>query len=217
MRKHSLHNDYRPVNDYTEVYGTQTHEICRNAEDAHQYESEEHCQRNYRCHNETRPEIAKKEHQHHKDYQSSLNKVSYHCTYVAVYEFRTVKVRLNCHTFRQHLLHFLYTLLQFFCHHIGVGSLEHHGNAAYALAFAVHGHCAETFWRTEIHLSYVADVYGHTVAVCHHNLLNVLRFGNHSLGTYIVRPVLLLNITCSRVLVVVAQCLEHVGERYLQG
>ena len=128
---------------------------------------------------------------------------------VAVHKLRTVKIRLDGDTLRQHLLHFLNALLKLLGHNVGVGSFKHHGDASHALAVTIDCHRSEAFGRTEAHTAYVAYVYRYSAAVCYHNLFDVFKIVYHTLRADVIGAVGLLYITASSVLVVAAERLEN--------
>ena len=215
MGKNALKYYYRSVNNYTEVDGAKTHQVCRHSEHPHKYETEEHCQGDYRCHNDSCPYVSEKDHQHDEHYYRSLDEVVYNGRDVAIDQFRTVKIRLDGYSLRKNLLHPRHTLLKGFRHHVGIGTLKHHGNTSHTLAFTIDSHCPEAFWSTKVNLSYVADMHRHSATVCHHNFLDVLLLAYHTLRPDVISPTLLLNIAAARVLVVVGQRFKHIANGYL--
>ena len=175
MGQDAFDDDYGAIDNDTEVYRPEAHEIGRDTEETHQYKPEEHGERDDGGDNNTRTHIAKEKHQHEEDYHGALDKVVDDSRYVAVDKLRAVQIRLYGDTLRQHLLHLIYPLLQLCRHNIGVSALKHHGYATHTLALAVHRHSPETLGRAETDTPDVADMDRHAVAVGNNDALNILK------------------------------------------
>ena len=141
-----------------------------------------------------------------------LDEVANHGRDVAVDQLRAVQIGVDGDPFGQHLLDFLHARLQLAGDHVGVGPLEHHGDAADTLALAVARHGAEALGRAELHGAHVAHVNRDAAAVGHHDAADVVERRNHTLGADVVGAVDLLDVAAARVFVVAAQRLEDVAD-----
>ena len=59
-------------------------------------------------------------------------------------------------------------------------------------------------------------MYGYAAAVCNDYLADIVQRGDHTLGTYVVCAVDLLDIAAARILVVAAQGIEYVAYGYVE-
>ena len=216
MGQDAFQDDDGAVHHDTEVDGAEAHQVGRHVEDAHQDEGEEHGQRDDRSHNQAGTHVAQEDNQYQEHDDGSFHQVTDDGGDVPVHQFRAVQVGLYRHAFGQHLLYLGHPFLQFFGHHIGVGALEHHGDAAHTLAFAVLGHGSEAFGRAELYPADVADVYRYAATVGHHNLLHVVQVVDHTFRADVIGAVYLFDVAAARILVVAAQGLEHLADGDVQ-
>ena len=216
MREDTLDDDDRTVDDDTEVDGAEAHQIGRDTEYAHENEGEEHRKRNDRGDDQAGAGVAEEYYEDDEDDDGALDKVADDGRNVTADKFRTVQIGAYRNALGQHLLYLLHAGLELFGYDIGICALEHHGYAADTLALAVACHGAETFCRSELDGPDVADVYGYAAAVCNDYLADVVQRGDHTLGTYVVCAVDLLDIAAARILVVAAQGIEYVAYGYVE-
>lgn len=208
----TLHDHDRPVDDDAEVDGSEAHQVGRDAEQPHEDEGEEHRERDDRRHDQSGADVAQEENQDEEDDDRPFDQVADHGRDVAVDELRAVQIGADGDPFGQHLLDFGHPILQLPGHHVGVGALEHHGDAADAFALAVACHGAEALGRPELHGGHVADVDRDAAAVGHDDLADVVERRDHAFRADVVGAVHLFDVAAARVLVVAAQGLEDVAD-----
>ena len=202
MCQYTLKDNNRTVNNYTEVDCPETHKIGRDPKHSHKNKAKQHSQWYHRSDNNPRPHISEKDDKYEKYNYRPLDKIVDDGRDISVYKFRAIEIRLDSYALGQHLLHLGYPLLKSLCHHIGISALKHHGYTAHTLSVAIHRHGTESLGRAKIHLTDVTDMHRHPSTIGHHNLLDVLLLADHSLGTYIIGPAHLLDVTASSILVV---------------
>ena len=172
--ENSLHDHDRTVDDDAEVNGPEAHQVGRDIKKAHQDEGEKHGQRDDRRDDQAGADIPEKNDQYKKYDDGALDEVAYHGRNVTAHQLRPVQIGTDRNPFGQHLLDFFHAALQLLGNHVGVCTLEHHGDPAHALALAVAGHGTETLRRPEFHRSHVVDMHRNAAAVGYDDSLDIL-------------------------------------------
>ena len=204
------------VDNNTEVYRPQAHQIGRDIEQPHHDKSKQHGQRNDRSNDKPCTHIAQKYNQYDEYDNGTLYQIVYHSRDIPINQSRTVQIRFDADTFRQYLLYLFHPFLQLSDHYIGIGSFKHHGNAPHTFPLTVHRHGAEAFGCAKPHSPDITYVDGNSVTVGHNYLFNVLDTVYHTLGTNIISAVHLFYIAAAGVLIVLVQSFKHFSDCDIQ-
>ena len=116
-----LDDDDGSVHNKPEVNGPETHQVARDAEQAHQADGKEHGQRDDRGHHQPVPPVAQEEHQHEYDDERAFEQVLLDRVNGAAHQLRPVQVYVHCYPLWQRLADGGHALLDGSNHVVGVG------------------------------------------------------------------------------------------------
>ena len=101
MMEGGLDDDNGSVHDEAEIDGSQTHQVARDAEQAHHADGKKHGQGDHRSHDQPRPQVAQEQDQHENHNQRPLDEVAGHGVDGPADQLRAIQKHADIDTFGQ--------------------------------------------------------------------------------------------------------------------
>ena len=204
-----LHHDDRTIHDQAEVYGSQAHQVGRDAEQVHHRKGEEHGERDHRSDNEPCPVVAEEDHQDEDHDQASFDQVPGDCAGGLPDQLGTVEVGVQVESHGEECPH----LLDPFLHPLddlgSIGTLEHEGDPPDGLPLSILGHGTEPGRRGDLHIRDITDQDGHVIHGLDHDRPDLVDAVDQPVGTDVIGLRSFFYVTPSRILVVHLKGIEN--------